>query len=637
MFYSLKYFVGQTISFETIQLDIAGFGYVRGTSACEEGLYTVRGSILDIFPANFDSPIRIDIDDDTIRAIYSFNMATAKNIWDHKAVIILPVRKGASKSGPGFTSEMPLSNFVDIERGDYVVHNMHGIGKFLGVKAMDIDIGQVEHFVIEYQGGDKLYVPKRDLHLVQKYVGFTKKPPRLFKLGSKEWEKVRKMIEKRIQHQAAEMLHVQAVRESLRGHAFSRDSSWQGSFEGAFPFTETNDQLKTTTEVKADMESVRPMDRLLCGDVGYGKTEVAMRAAFKAVMDGKQAAVLVPTTVLAEQHYYNFSRRMKDYPVRVGMLSRFRSKGEQAVIVKEAAEGKIDILIGTHRLLSKDVAFKDLGLIIIDEEQRFGVQAKERLKHMKLLADVLTLTATPIPRTLYMALSGCRDMSVITTPPQNRIPVSTHMIDFNEDIIADAIRKELDRGGQVFFLHNHIEDIAPIAAILHRLVPQARLAVGHGQMPGRELEKIMINFLKGEIDVLVCTTIIESGIDIPNANTLIVNRADRFGLSDLHQLRGRVGRMDVKAFAYFIIPDKQMLSTIAKRRLKALEKFTTLGAGFHIAFEDLQIRGAGNLLGEQQHGYISSIGFDLYCRLLKESVENIKKEMDKKHVSSTSS
>lgn len=626
MFYSLKYFVGQTVSLETLRADIHGFGYERSTTAIVEGRYAARGSVLDIFPVNFDSPIRLDIDDDRIRAIYSFNLTTGKNIWEHKAVIILPARKRSGAAEAGFKSEMPLSHFVDIERGDFVVHHQHGIGKYLGVKDFDIDLGKVEHFVIEYQGGDKLYVPKRDLHLVQKYVGFTKKPPRLFKLGSREWEKVRRMIEKRIQRMAAELLHVQALRATLHGHPFSPDVAWQADFEKTFPFTETPDQLKATVEVKADMEHERPMDRLLCGDVGYGKTEVAMRAAFKAVMDGKQVAVLVPTTVLAEQHYYNFSRRMKDFPVRIGMVSRFRSRAEQAVIVKEASEGKVDILIGTHRLLSKDVAFKDLGLIIIDEEQRFGVQAKERLKHMKMLADVLSLTATPIPRTLYMALAGCRDMSVITTPPQNRIPVATHMIDFDEEIIADAIRKELARGGQVFFLHNHIEDITPIAALIMRLVPKARLAVGHGQMPGKDLERIMLNFLKGEIDVLVCTTIIESGIDIPNANTLIVNRAERFGLSDLHQLRGRVGRMDIKAFAYFIVPAKYSLSAIAKRRLKALEKFTDLGAGFNIAFEDLQIRGAGNLLGEQQHGYISSIGFDLYCRLLKESVENLKKE-----------
>jgi transcription-repair coupling factor (superfamily II helicase) len=626
MFQSLKYFVGQTVAFDTLKADIARFGYERTQSAYEEGQYAVRGSILDVFPVNFDSPVRIDIDDDRIHSIYSFNIKTGKNIWDHRAVILLPAR-GKSVNRETFRSEMPLNQFVDIEKGDYVVHNLHGIGRFLGIKEFEVDQKAVEHFVIEYQGGDKLYVPKHDLHLVQKYIGFAKKPPRLFKLGSRQWERVRRMIEKRIQRLAAELLHVQAVRESLKGFKFPPDSTWQADFEAAFPFQETPDQRKTTKDVKLDMEADRPMDRLLCGDVGYGKTEVAMRAAFKAVMGGKQVAVLVPTTVLAEQHYYNFSKRMSEYPIRIGMLSRFRTKAEQAAIVREASEGRIDILIGTHRLLSKDVAFKDLGLIIIDEEQRFGVTAKERLKHMKLLTDVLTLTATPIPRTLYMALAGTRDMSVISTPPQNRIPVGTHMIPFDEEVIEDAIKRELRRKGQVFFLHNHVEDIMPIAQIIHRMVPKARIAIGHGQMPGRELEAIMLKFLKGDIDVLVCTTIIESGIDIPNANTLIVNRADRFGLSDLHQLRGRVGRMDIKAYAYFVIPEHLHLSGVAKRRLEALKKFSELGAGFQIAFEDLQIRGAGNLLGEQQHGYVSSVGFDLYCRMLKESVENIKSEM----------
>ncbi len=629
MFESLKYFIAQTLSFDAVVADLVRFGYSRVKNVVQEGEFAVRGSIIDVFPVNFDSPVRLDIDDDKVRNIYSFNIVSGKNIWDHRAVIILPCREKVSSDS--FTSDMPLGNFVDIERGDYVVHNRHGIGKYLGLKEFEINNAQVEHFVIEYQGGEKLYVPKHDLHLIQKYIGFSKRPPRLFKLGSREWEKVRRMVERRIQRLAAELLHVQALRASLKGFAFSKDIDWQKEFEQKFPFQETPDQVTATSILKRDMESPQPMDRLLCGDVGYGKTEVAMRAAFKAVMDNKQVAVLVPTTVLAEQHFYNFSRRMKDYPVKIGMLSRFRTKAEQVELIRAAATGEVDILIGTHRLLSRDVSFKDLGLIIIDEEQRFGVTAKERLKHMKLLADVLTLTATPIPRTLYMALAGCRDMSVISTPPKNRIPVATHVIDFDEELIQEAIRRELRRGGQVFFLHNHVEDIEPVSQIIERLVPEARLAVGHGQMSGRLLEEVMLKFLNGEIDVLVCTTIIESGIDIPNANTLIVNRANRFGLSDLHQLRGRVGRMDVKAYAYFIIPEKTLLSGVAKKRLQALQKFSELGAGFHIAFEDMQIRGAGNLLGEQQHGYISTIGFDLYCRLLKESIENIKKEMARDH------
>ncbi len=636
MFKSLQYFVSQTIALESLVRDLAGFGYVRVKSVAASGEFAVRGSILDVFPVNFDAPVRMDMDDEHIRCIYTYNLLTGKNIWEHKALILLPARPpraGGDDRPAAFTADIPLNHFVDIERGDYVVHHIHGIGRFLGVK--DLEAGgaaPLAHFVIEYEGGDKLYVPRHDLHLVQKYISFTKKPPRLFKLGSREWDKVKRQIEKRLQHLAAGLLHVQAVRESLKGFAFPPDTSWQTEFEKKFPFTETPDQAKASAEVKADMEALQPMDRLLCGDVGYGKTEVAMRAAFKAVAAGKQVAVLVPTTVLAEQHYFNFSRRMQDFPVRVGMLSRFRTKAEQAAIVAGTREGNVDILIGTHRLLSGDVGFKDLGLIIIDEEQRFGVSAKERLKHMKLLADVLTLTATPIPRTLYMAMAGARDMSVISTPPQNRVPVSTHMIPFDEDIIGAAIDQELRRGGQVFFLHNHVEDIDPIAAVIRRLVPRVRLAVGHGQMPGRALEEIMLKFLKGEIDCLVCTTIIESGIDIPNANTLIVNRADRFGLADLHQLRGRVGRMDVKAYAYFIVPEKGLLSGVARQRLEALAKFTDLGAGFNIAFEDLQIRGAGNLLGQQQHGYISSVGFDLYCRLLRESVENLRRELKEKEL-----
>lgn len=625
MFRSIKYFVSQHIAFDEFSTGLMRFGYARVKSVAQEGEYAIRGEVIDIFPSGFDSPLRIDSEEGVIRKIFSFQLSSGKNVWEHEAVIIFPV-KGL---GPDevFQEDMPLTPFVDIHKGDYVVHNQHGIGRFIGLKEFAVDLKQVEHFVIEYQGGDKLFVPQKDLHLVQKYIGFTKKPPRLFRLGSREWEKIRKTIEKRLQRLASELLHVQALRNSMTGFACTTDNEWQSEFEKTFPFIETPDQGKAASEVKADMESTRPMDRLLCGDVGYGKTEVAMRAAFKAVMNAKQVAILVPTTVLAEQHYLNFSRRMKAYPVRIGMVSRFRSRNEQIHTIKETAEGRVDIIIGTHRLLSKDVHFKDLGLIIIDEEQRFGVTAKERLKHMKLLCDVLTMTATPIPRTLYMAMVSCRDMSVISTPPSNRIPVTTEIICFEEDIIRLAIERELARGGQVFFLHNHVEDIISVAAKIAKLVPKARLGIGHGQMPGKDLENVMLDFLKGEIDVLVCTTIIESGIDIPNANTLIVNKADRFGLSDLHQLRGRVGRTNIKAYAYFIVPDRSILSGVARKRMEVLQKFSDLGAGFHIAFEDLQIRGAGNLLGEQQHGYISNVGFDLYCRMLKGSIENLKKEM----------
>ncbi len=625
MFKSLEFLINQKINFDEVVKTLVAFGYTRATKVFKEGEFALRGGILDIYPANFEIPIRFDTDDDVILSIVGFDMASGKTLEDHQIVIILPFK---TSSKTIFSTDIPLNNFVDIEAGDYVVHNNHGIGRFIGVKEFELNEQKKEHLVIEYKDGDKLFVPKHDVHLVQKYVCFTKKSTSLHKLGSKEWESTRRGIEKKLRLMAAELLRIQALRTQLAGFAFSKDTTWQKEFEATFPFKETPDQLKSMADVKADMESTRPMDRLICADVGYGKTEVALRAAFKAVMDGKQVAILVPTTILAEQHYYNFSQRLQNFPVKVDMLSRFRTKTEQKAIVSELSEGKVDIIIGTHRLLSKDIAFKDLGLVIIDEEQRFGVKSKEKLKQFRLLADVLTLSATPIPRTLYMALSGARDMSVISTPPTSRLAIKTEIVRWDEDIIKEAIQRELKRKGQVFFLHNRVDNIETITKNIKQLVPQARVELAHGQMSGRLLEEIMLNFLKQKIDVLVCTTIIESGIDVPTANTLIVNRADKFGLSELHQLRGRVGRMDVQAWAYLIVPASQALSDVSRHRLKAIEKHSDLGAGFHIAFEDLQIRGAGNLLGSQQHGFITAIGFDLYCRMLKESIENLKKELE---------
>ncbi|MBF0511384.1 MAG: transcription-repair coupling factor [Candidatus Omnitrophica bacterium] len=623
MFKSLEFLVGQKVNMDEVSQRLTGFGYTRTTKVYKEGEFAFRGGVFDIYPVNFESPLRLDLDDNTIQSIHGFDPVSGLNIDSHTIVLVLPLK---TSSLTAFSSDIPLNNFVDIQKGDYVVHHQHGIGRFIGIKAFDVNTQEKEHLVIEYKGGDKLFVPRHDVHLVQKYVTFAKASTRLHQLGSKEWQATRRAVEKKLRLLAAELLRTQALRLQLSGFSFSKDNDWQKQFEVTFPYKETLDQLKAFAETKADMEAPRPMDRLICGDVGYGKTEVAMRAAFKAVMDNKQVAILVPTTILAEQHYYNFSKRLEGFPVRVGMLSRFRTQLEQKRIVKETAEGKVDILIGTHRLLSKDVSFKDIGLVIIDEEQRFGVKSKERLKRFRLLADVMTLTATPIPRTLYMALSGARDMSVISTPPSNRLAVKTEIIGYDEDIIKEALERELARKGQVFFLHNRVENIEIIAKAIKRLVPSARVAVGHGQMSGRLLEEIMLKFLKHEIDLLVCTSIVESGIDVPAANTLIVNRADTFGLADLHQLRGRVGRLDVQAWAYFIVP-KNSLSEIARQRMKALEKHSDLGAGFHIAFEDLQIRGAGNLLGAQQHGFITAIGFDLYCRMLKESIENLKQEM----------
>jgi transcription-repair coupling factor (superfamily II helicase) len=630
MFQSIELITGAHLDLDAFLQNLTAFKYNRVKRVQQVGEYSIKGEIIEIFPVNFDGPVRVDLSFDKIERIASMNTRTGRSIWEHKIVIVIPNTTG--KAGP-FDEEIPLTNFINIDTGDYVVHNFHGIGRFLGMQELQGIEEKEEHLVIEYQGGDKLYVPKHDVHLVQKYIGFSKRPPRLFKLGTKEWQRIRAKIQKKLQVMAAELLHTQALRASLKGHAFSADTEWQKQFEAGFPYEETPDQIKSTEELKNDMEMSRPMDRLLCGDVGYGKTEVAMRAAFKAVMDGKQVAVLVPTTILAEQHCYNFKKRMKNFPVRIAMLSRLRTPREQAEIVKGVADGSVDIVIGTHRLLSKDIAFKDLGVIIIDEEQRFGVQSKEKLKRFRLLADVLTMTATPIPRTLHMAITGAKDLSVISTPPQNRIPVKTEIVVFDEDIIKAAIQKEMRRKGQVFFLHNRVEDIHRIAKIVKDLVPQARVEVGHGQMAPRELEEIMMRFLEGKVDVLVATTIVESGIDIPNANTIIINNAHYFGLADLHQLRGRVGRLDIQAYAYFIIPDRRVLSTEAQARIDAIEKFSGLGAGFNIAFEDLQIRGAGNILGKEQSGYISSIGFDLYCRLLKQSVEYLKqhKEEVSKH------
>ena len=624
MFRSIKLFLNQHIDIHQIAVDLVSFKYENTKHVCQEGEFSRRGEVLDVFPVNFDNPIRVAFEFDRIAAIESLNIKSGQPIGHHQIVIILP-RKAAQEAL--FTSDTPISHFVDVEKGDYVVHTNHGIGKFLGIQPIEVNKKILEHVVIEYREGDKLFVPKSDMHLIQKYAGFSKKPPRTHKLGSKEWQRVKRSIQKRVQHLAAELLRLQALRASLKGFAFSKDTPWQTEFRESFPFTETPDQTTAIQKVTEDMESHSPMDRLLCGDVGFGKTEVAIRAAFKTVMDNKQAAILVPTTILAEQHFYNFSERMKNYPINIRMLSRFRSKKEQAQIIQGLVDGSVDIVIGTHRLLSKDVGFKDLGLIIIDEEQRFGVRAKERLKHLRVLVDVLTMTATPIPRTLYMALSGARDMSVISTPPQNRIPVVTEVAEYDNSLIQNAISREVERKGQVFFLHNRVEDIDALAIKIQKMVPHARVAYAHGQMPPRLLEEIMLKFLKHEIDVLVCTTIIESGIDIPNANTLIINRADRFGLSDLHQLRGRVGRCTNQAYAYFLVPPRRVLSEKAKNRLQALEKYSELGAGFQIAFEDLQIRGAGNLLGDQQSGYIAAVGFDMYCRLLRESVDSLKENM----------
>ncbi|MFW6006952.1 MAG: transcription-repair coupling factor [Halanaerobiales bacterium] len=524
-----------------------------------------------------------------------------------------------------------ISSLNELNPGDYVVHENHGIGKYLGIETLKVQEQHQDYLVLRYAEGDKLYVPTEQVDLVQKYVGADDNTPKLYNLGGNEWQKVKQRVKNSVKEMAIELLELYAERETVKGYAFSSDTVWQKEFEEKFPYEETPDQLRAIKEVKNDMEEPRPMDRLLCGDVGYGKTEVAIRAAFKAAVDEKQTAVLVPTTILAQQHYNTFKERIGEYPIKVDMISRFKTRKEQKETLKKLARGEVDIVIGTHRLLSEDVIFNDLGLLIIDEEQRFGVSHKEKIKDYKRNVDVLTLTATPIPRTLHMALAGVRDMSVIETPPENRFPIRTYIREFNKDLILDAVRREMGRDGQVYFVHNRVKDIEKKADIIRKLVPEARVAVAHGQMSENKLEKLMFDFYNQEYDVLVCTTIIENGLDIPNVNTIIINRAEQMGLAQLYQLRGRVGRSNRIAYAYLLYKKDKILSEVAEKRLKAIKEFTNLGSGFKIAMRDLEIRGAGNLLGAEQHGHIASIGFSLYCKLLENAVQDLrgKKEEEK--------
>jgi transcription-repair coupling factor (superfamily II helicase) len=519
------------------------------------------------------------------------------------------------------------SDFRDLAVGDLVVHVDHGIGRYQGIRRLGADGDGGEFMVLVYRDETVLYVPVDRLDLVQRYSGVGGKPPRLDRLGAPAWDKVRKRVRKEVQELADELLELYAARQALPGRAFGADSPWQREFEAAFPFGETPDQAQSIEDVKHDMESPSPMDRLLCGDVGFGKTEVAMRAAFKAVMEGAQVAVLAPTTVLVFQHFNTFRDRFAPFPVTIEMLSRFESRSRQTEIVRGVKDGAVDIVIGTHRLLSKDVAFKNLGLLVVDEEQRFGVTHKERLKQLSRSVDVLTLTATPIPRTLQMSLAGVRDLSVIETPPENRLAIQTILLPFRTGVLAQAIRRELRRGGQIFFVHNRIESIGAMAAALRKAVPEATLEVAHGRLDERSLERVMLRFMGGDFQVLLTTTIIENGLDIPRANTIIVNRADRFGLAQLYQLRGRVGRSDVPAYAYLLVPPQRKLKEVARQRLRALQEFSELGAGFRVAARDLEIRGAGDLLGARQHGHIAALGFDLYCRMLEEAVQEKRGEV----------
>ncbi|OGW71268.1 MAG: transcription-repair coupling factor [Omnitrophica bacterium GWA2_41_15] len=627
MFESIKIYKGENLDYKSLAAKLVEYGYERREMISETCDFSMRGGIIDIFPPTFEGPVRIELSGNIVESIRSYSLLSSETLEEHAMVIVLP-KLGIypkKKKIADLGEKIPLVSFVDIQVNDYVVHVDHGIGIFRGFKKIKFCEEEKENIVIEYADNDKLYVPTEEIHLIQKYVAFERRPPKLYKLGSKMWKAVKERVKKGVHSMAFELLEINAMRSKLDGFRFSKDTEWQVQFENNFLFKETPDQLRSTAEVKKDMESTKPMDRLLCGDVGYGKTEVALRAAFKAVMDNKQVAMLVPTTILAEQHFITFKNRMKDFPVMVEMVSRFRTQSETGRILKEAESGAIDILIGTHAILRKDIKFKDLGLVIIDEEQRFGVKDKEKLKKVRLMVDVLTLTATPIPRTLYMSLMGAKDMSIIETPPQDRLPVEVIVAEYDDNLIKKAILFEKKRDGQVFFVHNRIEGIEKIADRIRGLVPGVKVALAHGRMHSKELEGIMREFMKGGIDVLISTVIIESGIDIPNANTLIVNRSDMFGLADLYQLKGRVGRFKNKAHAYFLVPRGHVLSRESERRLDALERYKDLGSGFKIAMEDLEIRGAGNLLGKEQHGYISAIGFDLYCRILREAVNGLNK------------
>ncbi|MGC9327835.1 MAG: transcription-repair coupling factor, partial [Candidatus Hinthialibacter sp.] len=542
-------------------------------------------------------------------------ICTDREIFGRFKRFRIPVREGIA---------LPVTDLIDLQPGDYVVHIDHGIGRFIRMRRMEHENREGEYLELEYADGGVLYVPLDQIDRVGRYIGGENVQPALSKLGTKNWERTKSRARQAIEDMAEELLELYAARSIRHGHSFNQDTTWQNEFEASFLYEETPDQWRAIEEVKRDMENSAPMDRLICGDVGFGKTEVAIRAAFKAVMDGKQVAILVPTTILCQQHYNTFRERLADYPIRVEMMSRFKTDAELRQAAKRITEGELDIIIGTHRLLSKDVRFHDLGLVIIDEEQRFGVKHKERLRQMRKTVDTLTLTATPIPRTLYMSISGIRNMSLVSTPPKNRLPIETYIMEWSQDVIGNAVLRELSRDGQVYIVHNRVESIYKIAHMIQEIIPQARVCVGHGQMSESELEDVMIKFIRREYDILVATTIIENGIDIPNVNTIIINNADHFGLSQLYQLRGRVGRDLRRAYCYLLVPSKKALSSIARRRLLALQEHNQLGAGFHLAMRDMELRGIGNILGRQQHGHIAAIGFDLYSKLLRDTVSGLK-------------
>jgi transcription-repair coupling factor (superfamily II helicase) len=570
--------------------------------------------------------------------VYSESISEGFTLPDVKIVAIRESeifgRRQRIPAGVKRAKSKAIDTFVDLSPGDHVVHVNYGIGRFKGIERIKAAGTERDYIQLEYAGDETIFIPIEQVNLVQRYIGQEGRPPRLDKIGGQSWERRKSKVAKSVEDLADMLLKLYAQRKRARGYAFETDTDWQVEFEAAFPYEETEDQISCIEDVKADMESDKPMDRLVCGDVGYGKTEIAMRAAFKAIVGGRQVAFLAPTTILAEQHFENFTERFEHYPVKIAMISRFVPRAEQKKVLKRLEAGDLDLLIGTHRLLQKDVKFKNLGLLIIDEEQRFGVKDKERLKELKASIDCLTLSATPIPRTLHMSLLKIRDMSLLTTAPHNRRPIETYIREFDEEAVADAVRREIARGGQVFYLHNRVETLNQVTLFLHALLPEVLVETAHGQLSSRDLEDIMHRFIHNDFHVLVATTIIENGIDIPNANTIIIDRADMYGVSQLYQLRGRVGRSDRTAYAYLMYPVERALSEIAMKRLQIISDYTELGSGFKIALKDLEIRGAGNLLGRQQHGEILSVGFDMYLRLLDEAIARLSDE-EKADVSET--
>lgn len=582
--------------------------------------------------------LKSDLSDNHLSGVSLTNRVVEKGFISQTLQMALVSEKDIwGKTGAKATRQRKRSQerviLEDLKLGDYIVHESYGIGIFRGVTHVESDNVTREYILLQYAGTDKLYLPIEKLDHLYKYTTSEDKSPRLSKLGGSEWERTKKKVAESIQEMAETLLVLYAGRQAREGYTFSPDTPWQRQFEHDFPFDETPDQLKAIRDIKKDMETSRPMDRLICGDVGYGKTEVAMRAVFKAVMDGKQVAILVPTTVLAEQHFQTFSDRFKDYPTGIEVLSRFRSSAEQRRILNDLKKGAVDIVIGTHRLLSADVQFKDLGLLVVDEEHRFGVAQKEKIKALKELVDVVSLSATPIPRSLHMSLTGLRDLSVIETPPPERYPITTYVLEYNEEILAQAVYHEIERGGQIFFVHNRIEDIHRVKARLEEILPGVKIGVGHGRMPEEELSRTMLDFINNRFQLFLCTTIIESGLDMPNVNTIIVDEADKMGLAQLYQLRGRVGRSSRVAYAYLCYRPDKVITETAQKRLNAIREFNELGSGLKIALRDLEIRGAGNILGPEQHGFIHAVGFDLYCRLLEQETAKLKGESPREEVS----